>query len=142
MSGIASTNLVCFDTSLFIYFFEQNPQFYQTSKLYFQKLEKGSIKAATTILTLIEILSYKNLVVPEGKVIAEFYDTPNLTIIEVNREISIEAARIRREYKFKLADSIQLSTAKYARAKTFITNDDSLKRFKELKVILLTEIKP
>lgn len=140
MNGNGNIDLFCLDTSLFIYFFEQNPKFYKQAEIYFRKLEKGSVLGITTILTLTEILSYKNLVVPENKVIIEFFDIPNLTVIEVNKPIAIEAARIRREYKFKLADSIQLATADVAKAKAFITNDNRLKSYKGLKVILLSEI--
>lgn len=141
MSGNGNIDLVCLDTSLFIYFLEQNPKFYQTSEVYFSKLEKGTIKAVTTILSLTEILSYENLMIPEDKIIIEFFATPNLIVVEVNQAIAVEAARIRREYKFKLADSIQLATAKCARARAFITNDERLKKFKELKVILLSKLK-
>lgn len=140
MSGNVNIDLLCLDTSLFIYFLEQNPKFYQTSEAYFSKLEKRTIKAVTTILTLTEILSYENLIIPEDKIITEFFSTPNLSVIEVNQEIAVEAARIRREYKFKLADSIQLATAKYSKAKAFITNDDRLKKFKELRIVLLTDL--
>lgn len=141
MSGNGNIDLLCLDTSLFIYFLEQNPKFYKASEVYFNKLEKRTIKAVTTILTLTEILSYENLIIPEDKIITEFFNTPNLTVLEVNQQIAVEAARIRREYKFKLADSIQLATAKYSKAKAFITNDEGLKKFKELKVILLSELR-
>lgn len=140
MNGNGNIKLVCLDTSLFIYFLEKNPQFYDSARAYFSKLEKNLFKAVTTILTLTEILSFRNPIITEDKLVIEFFDTPNLTILEVNREISIESARIRRTYGFKLADSIQLATAKYAKAKVFITNDERLKKFKELKVILLKEL--
>lgn len=41
---------------------------------------------------------------------------------------------------FRLPDSIQLATAKLNKAKAFITNDERLKSFKELKVVLIKEI--
>lgn len=138
MNGSASTDLICFDTSLFIYFFEQNPKFYKQAEVYFRKLEQGSIKAVTTILTLTEILSYKNSSVPEAKIIVEFFDVPNLSVAEVTRSVAIEAARIRREDKFRLADSIQLATAVCAKAQAFITNDQKLRGFKKVKIILIS----
>lgn len=140
MNGNENTKLVCLDTSLFIYFFEKNPEFYEKSKIYFQKLEKGLIRAVTTILTVTEVLSFKVTIIPESVFVEALFTLPHLKIIEVNKDISIKAARIRREYKFLLADSIQLATASYAGAKAFITNDGRLKRFKELKIILLDEL--
>lgn len=141
MSGKGNIKLVCLDTNIFIYFFEQNPRFYQTARGYFEKLEKGLIKASTTILTLTEILSFRNPAIAEDKLVAEFFDTPNLTVFDINRIIAVEAARIRRTYQFRLADSIQLATAQYSKADIFITNDEKIKKFKELKVILLGELK-
>ena len=140
MNGNENIKLVCFDTSLFIYFLEKNPQFYDSAREYFSKLEKHSFKAVTTILTLTELLSFRNPIITEDQLVTEFFGTPNLTVFDVNRKISIEAARIRRIYGFKLADSIQLATALESGAKAFITNDERLKKFKELKVILLNEL--
>ncbi|OGE64802.1 hypothetical protein A3I48_01575 [Candidatus Daviesbacteria bacterium RIFCSPLOWO2_02_FULL_36_7] len=62
-----------------------------------------------------------------------------MEIYQVDEKIAVESARIRRKYSFRLLDSIQLATALYAKAQAFITNDDRLKKFKELKVILLKE---
>lgn len=141
MSGNGNIKLVCLDTSLFIYFFEKNPQFYLPSKIYFQKLETNSVKAVTTMLTVIEVLSFTKIGLSEEVFLEAIFSLSNLTILEVNKTIAIEAARIRREYKFSLADAVQLATALYAKAKVFITNDEPLKKFKELKVILLSELK-
>ena len=66
--------------------------------------------------------------------------TPNLTIIDVNQDLATEAARIRRKYGFRTPDAIQLATAKLTRAKALLTNDQRLKSFKDLKIILLSEI--
>ena len=60
--------------------------------------------------------------------------------MNVDRTITVEAARIRREYGFRLPDSIQLATALFGKANALITNDERLKKFKELKVINLKDI--
>jgi predicted nucleic acid-binding protein len=65
---------------------------------------------------------------------------PNLTDLEDNMAISLEAARIRREYGLRLPDATQLATAIYAKAKAFITNDHRLKQFKEIKIITLEQL--
>lgn len=93
------------------------------------------------MLTVIEVLSFKRTCLSEKVFLEAIFSLPNLTILEVNKNIAVEAARIRREYRFTLADSVQLATALYAKAKAFITNDERLKKFKELKVILLSELK-
>lgn len=129
------------DTSIFIYYFEKHPQFGPLSKPIFEKLFTNKLRASTNIITLTELLSAPYL---EEKSIQEisgiFCSLPNLTVYEVNREIAIEAANLRRKYHFKLGDSIQLATAIVSKAKSFITNDEGLKRFSELKIILLSEL--
>ena len=63
---------------------------------------------------------------------------PNLNIIDVDYKIALEAARIKREYKFRLPDSIQLATALIGKAQAFVTNDQRLKKFQELPIVMLS----
>lgn len=94
----------------------------------------------TSILTLTELLSFK---APERmiKILEdEFSSIPNLSLREVNQEVAQEAARIRRKYGLKIVDSIQVATALIGRAQAFITNDDHLKSFKELKILSLSQV--
>lgn len=134
-------NLVGLDTNIFIYYFEGNPDFGEKTKKVFNYMANNDLAAVTSIIALIEILSAKFL---SKKTASEmenkFINIPNLAISEVNRSISIEAARIRREYGFRTPDAIQLATALSAKTKAFITNDKLLKPFKELKVLLLDDI--
>ena len=66
-----------------------------------------------------------------------FLETPNLKIKNLDSEIAIEAARIRRKYGFQTPDAIELATAVVAKADAFITNDKRLMKFNEIKVKLL-----
>ncbi len=130
------------DTNVFIYYFENNANFGRSAKLIFDKLTNNQLRAITNITSLAEILSspkLSNEAVKKTKRL--FLSVPNLEIYQVDENIALESARIRREYGFRLLDAIQLATAKYGRAKTFITNDENLKKFKEVKVILLSELK-
>lgn len=130
------------DTSIFIYYFERHPEFGPLSKPIFEKLFKNKIKAVTNVITLTEVLSAPYLEEREAQEISTiFYSLPNLTVYEVNREIALQGAALRRKYHLKLGDAIQLSTAIVSKAKEFITNDIGLKKFKEIKVILLNELK-
>lgn len=139
MSGIGSYSLVGLDTNLFIYHFEGNPKFHPYTTSLFQNLEKGKLKAVTSVISVIESLSY-----PSPEEVLEgiklgFETMVNLSVVEVDNAVALEAARIRREYGFRIPDAIQLATAVQAKAKAFITNDEQLKRFKEFKVLLLPQ---
>lgn len=134
--------LVSLDSNIFVYYFESNPEFGICVKEIFLLLEKNKLKAVTSVTTLIELLSRKELDDHQLDLLRERFSTvPNLQTFDINEELALEAARIRREYKFKMPDAIQLATAINQKAQAFITNDDGLKKFKEIKVLLLSEVK-
>lgn len=133
--------LLGLDTNIFSYHFHNHPQFVKFTNTIFNCLNKDQIQAISSIITLTELLSAK--VTPAKiKILQEaFQTTPNLTVLEVNQDIALEAAKIRRKYGFRLPDAIQLSTAKLNRAKAFVTNDERLKTYQGFKIILLSEMK-
>lgn len=127
------------DTNVLIYYLDQHPVFGEAALTLIKKLKSGKAKGVTSVITLIELLSNFYLSEKDVEFIKDKYlEIPNLETIEVSRDLSIEAARIRREYGFRLPDAIQLATAISAKAKAFISNDKNLKKFKELEVILLS----
>lgn len=137
MNGIASLKFVGLDSNIFIYHFENNPDFSLFTTEVFVRLSKGSLRAVTSVISVIEALSYpaSSSVI---KNIQEAFDTmPNLNIIDVNYQIALEAAKIRRNYKIRTPDSIQLATALIGKAQAFITNDQRLKKFQQLPIVLL-----
>lgn len=139
MSGISRLKLVGLDSNLFIYHFEQNPDFVTSTSLVFSRLASRKLQAVTSVVSIIETLSFPS---PEDVAwaILESFDTiQNLTVVDVDKKVAVEAARIRREYKIRLPDAIQLATAKLFKAQAFITNDDHLKNFTELKIIPLNQ---
>ena len=140
MNGIGNIKLIALDSNIFIYNLEQNPEFVKLTDKIFTKLASNKLKAVTSIITLTEILSYPKTEGVINQLKEDFKSTPNLSIFEVDEAIALEAANIRRHYRFRLPDSIQLATAKLSKAKAFISNDERLKKFKELKVILISEI--
>ncbi len=128
------------DTNIFIYYFEDNLLFAEKSEAIFDALAQGRLRAATSIITLSEILSasrFDKTAVKETR--KQFLQVPNLEIYSVDEAIALKSAEIRRKYGFKLFDSIQLATALVSKAKVFITNDDRLKSFKEIKVVNLKD---
>ncbi len=129
------------DSNIFSYQFHQDPNFGPLTKSIFDDLSADKLQAITSTITLIEILSVKTSLAKIKQLKELFLRTPNLTILDVGQDIAMEAAKIRRKYGFRTPDAIQLATAKLSRAKAYITNDERLKSYKGLKVILLSEIK-
>lgn len=61
-------------------------------------------------------------------------------IIPIERQILIEAARIRADLpNIQLPDAIHLATARNTHSHKFITNDKRLKCIQEIEIILLSE---
>lgn len=140
MSGIKNLKKIALDSNIFIYNLEQNDRYSQYTDILFQDLFSKKRRAVTSIISLIEMLSYPNTGEIAKQIADDFYSITNLNIYEVDQNIAMEAAKIRRGYKFRLPDSIQLATALISKAQVFISNDINLKKFKELQVILLQEI--
>lgn len=140
MNGIKNIKLIALDSNIFIYNLEQNLSFIQYTDLIFTKLISKKIKAVTNIVSLIEILSYPETGKVQLQITQDFYSTPNLSVFEIDQATALETARIRRLYKFRLPDAAQLATALINKAGIFITNDNRLRTFKELKVMLLNEV--
>ena len=140
MNGILKFKLVSLDSNIFIHLFEENPEFIKNCQFIFNSLDQGKLKAVTSIISVIEALSYPSPPLVLRSIQEGFKNISNLRILDAGYDIGIEAAKIRREYGFRLPDAIQLATAKITRAKAFLTNDQKLKSFKALKVILLPEI--
>lgn len=140
IQNLQKGSLVGLDTNIFIYYFQKHLQFGLRAKEIFEYLSENKISAITSNITLIELLAFPlppNLLKQLEDDLLSF---PILKIQEVSNQIALEAARIRREHGFRLADAIQLATAIDAKVQAFITNDQKLKIFKRLKIINLTEI--
>lgn len=138
--SLSRFQLIALDTNIFAYYLDRQSSFYTKAEQLFRFIDENRLRMVTSIITLTELLSLQAVEPMLERLEDEFYSTPNLSVIEVNRVIAREAAAIRREYGFKLPDAVQLATALSAKAKAFITNDQRLKSFKKLKIILLADL--
>lgn len=132
--------LIGLDTNIFIYYFQEHSKWGPVCREIILSVVIRKNLAITSTISLLELLSFRTSPKQLALLKEEFLSIPNLELKDTNKEIAIEAAEIRRKYKFGLADAIQLATAKLGHAQAFITNDDRLNKFKELKVLLLKEI--
>lgn len=129
------------DTNIFVYYFNSKSTYYPFAEYIFQILLSQETRLITSVITKIELLSFKAPELAVNKLEKELFLVPNLFLLELTQQIANKAAWIRRTYRIDLADSIQLATAISAGAQVFITNDKSLKKFKAIKILLLNEIK-
>lgn len=129
------------DSNIFSYQFHQDPTYGPITKQIFDLLSFNKLHAATSFITLAELLSIKAPLPKIKQLESLFLRTPNLEVFEVNHDVAAGAAKIRREYGLRLPDAIQLATAIVSRQQAFISNDSRLKRVKEIKIIILDDFK-
>ena len=135
--------IIGLDTMVFIYHFEKNQIYSPLTFSIFESLEKGNFKGITSILTLLEILvkpkkENNSLLVERYKLLFETF--PNLQVQEINENIADIASSLRANYNINTPDAIQIATSLEVKADIFITNDATLKKISEIKVLLLSEM--
>lgn len=134
------------DTCVLIYHIERHPVYYPVTQPLLANIESGHLTACASILTLMEItvrpwqLQRSDIVQDYEEILPHF---PNLTLVDVNRDIARQAARLRAQYHLRPADALHVATALVHGATAFITNDRQLMRLREkVQVILLEECIP
>ena len=135
--------IIGLDTMVFIYHFEENQLYSPLTFSIFESLEKGSFNGITSTLTLLEILvkpkKENNLLLTERyKLLFETF--PNFQVKTLNENIADITSTLRAKYNINTPDAIQIATSLEAKADIFITNDETLKKISEIKVLLLSEM--
>lgn len=131
------------DTVVVIYLLEEHPQYFSYAENLFKNIEKGHIEAVFSVVGLIELqtgvkrrnrydlaFSYRTL-------LGTF---PNFSIIGINEQIVEIASELRAKYDISTPDAIHIATAIDFGADTFITNDKTLQKVKEIAVVFIDEM--
>ncbi|MEW6594388.1 MAG: type II toxin-antitoxin system VapC family toxin [Thermodesulfobacteriota bacterium] len=120
------------DTVALIYFLERHPVHYATAKKIFRQLEAGHCTGVMSSLVFAELLvpAYRAKDARQaGQLVQLLTNFPNLEIISLTPQLSVEAAKIRANHGLRTPDAIHAATALAAGVDCFITND---KRFSAL----------
>lgn len=128
------------DTNFFIYHIEGKEPCVQSTTPLFQWIEKGSLEAVTSTLTLLEMSvgPYKqrqlHLALSQ---IALLNQLPTLHIQELTQDIANAGAKLRAEHALKTPDAIQVATALHTGCKLFVTNDKRLAKIPDIQFCLM-----
>lgn len=127
-------HLLAIDSMLFIYHLESYKDYVGKTTKLFKDVYQGKSHAVTSVVSLLETLSAPKLEEDPEKIdlfTRFFYETHNLTTVDVSRDIAQEAALLRRKYRsLRSPDSIQVATAIVKNAQIFVTNDKKLRTLK------------
>jgi len=140
---IRSFSVIGLDTAIFIYHFEENPTYLPLTRELLSSIEMGERKGVTSAITLMEII-VKPLTMGQVDVARKYeamlVNFPNLDIVDLDRDVIRQAARLRAEYRIRPPDALQVSASLLYGADVFITNDDLMKRLQDkLEVIILDD---
>ena len=142
---LESTSKVGLDTTIFIYHFENHPIYSPLTRELLSSIEKGDRKGITSSITLMEIIVKPLSLVRND--IARKYEAllmnfPNLDVVDLDRDVIRQAARLRAEYQLRPPDALQVSACLLGGSKTFITNDRQISRLREkLDIIVLDDLR-
>ncbi len=142
LKSLAKHKLVGIDTSPFIYHLEEDPKYSRLTTVLFEEVEKGRVKAVTSVLSLMEILvkpkqkGNQDAVEDYRFVLKTF---PHLSLRPVDESCAELASDLRATYGVKPPDALQVGTALSNHATGFVTNDDKLKKIREIELIVLDD---
>lgn len=134
---------VYLDTNLFIYFLDQNKEFFEVTAKILKEVELGNFIAYTGDITVAEILvkPYQtNNLLLVAKIKAFFATKDFISLQSHNADTFDLSAQIRAKYNMKFADALHYATALKSGCKFFITNDINISSNENLEVILLKDL--
>ena len=134
---------VLIDTSVWIYHFEQHPQFGAPAGKIIESLEAGKFRGIASELTLLE-LTVRPLqlgrqdVADDYEVLLDYF--PNLELEPISREILLEAAGLRARQRLRTADAIQIATGLRTGATLAVTNDEAWRSLAFIDTVILSDL--
>lgn len=131
---------VALDTAVFIYFVEEDPRYLPLVEPVFQAIDRGSLAAVTSALTLLETLVGPLRV--DDRALAERYESlltrsRGLRMIDLDAALVRTAAEIRALTRAATPDALQLAGALRGGATSFLTNDRRLPDVPGLEILQL-----
>ena len=139
---LTGAGIVGLDTSIFIYHLEANPTYATQTKTVFENLEAGNFQAITSAITLMELtvlpwrMGHENIAREYEAILVNF---PNLSIVDIDRNVARVAAKLRADFKISPADALQVAASLQAGAKAFLTNDKRLSNLQTVIEILILD---
>jgi len=123
-------SLVYWDTMLFIYWLESNPQYgKQVERIHKRMLQRGD-QICTSVFAVGEVLTgaYKTGRTKEALTLRKYLEGGGIRLLAFGVETADRYARIRAQYNVSPADAIHLATASVAQVDLYITNDAGVKK--------------
>ena len=120
---------IYWDTMLFVYWFEDNPQYAARVEEIYRKMRQRKDKLLTSAFTVGEILagSYRRGQADEGRNIRQLFESFEVEPIPFAAETAERYGQIRGSSRVSPADAIHLASAAHAGVDLFLTDDRELR---------------
>jgi predicted nucleic acid-binding protein len=130
------------DSRVFVYHFEAHQELGPAAGRLLEAAEGGRCRLVCSVLAQLEVL-----VVPKrnqrqdlcARYREVFESFPNLSVLNVDREIAEIASDLRAAYSLRTPDAIHLATALRAGASAFVSQDGRLK-LSELPILRMDQV--
>ena len=139
---LTKAKVIGLDTPIFIYFLENNVRYGPLAQLTLNGVEKGKWQGITSTITLMEItvrpwqLGRESAAREYEAILVHF---PNLSVVDVDRNVARAAAQLRAKYNVSPPDALQVAASLSFGAKAFLTNDKRLSRLQELMDVIVMD---
>lgn len=138
---LANHTVLALDSSIFIYHFEANPTYLPLTEIVLAAIADGTCQGVISTVTIMELTVWpwrQN----RGDVARQYElllaNFPNLTIVDVSRNVARRAAQLRALYNVRPADALLVATGLINGATAWVTNDNQLQRLSpEIKIFAL-----
>lgn len=131
------------ETTPLIYLVERNVTYIERVRSVIRKAESDGIQLFSSVISLTEVLTHP---IRLGESHLEdayrriLLDREYLVLNSINIAIAERAAQLRARYNLRTPDALHLATAMDASCEAFLTNDLSLKRVAEIRVLALDDL--
>jgi predicted nucleic acid-binding protein len=134
---------VVLDTNVFIYCFEDNPEYGAVAEHVIAEAARGRFRGAITPVTIAEML-VKPLRAKRGDLAARYRSVlmhlPNIEPVALDSETGSMAGALRAKYGLPLPDMLQVAAAMRAARPTIVTNDEAIRRVTEVTMVSLGDL--
>ncbi len=141
--ALEGVSALLLDTAPVIYHLEGNPAYAPLMARFFQARAERKITLVTTPITLSECLVH-----PIKQGLAELGEAYFRLLVggegtefrTIGSMEGREAARLRAEYDLRLGDALQVAVSVTSGCQAMLTNDDTFRRVREIRVLLLDDL--
>lgn len=138
---LAGRKGVVLDTMIFVYLFEDSPQFGSVSEFILEQGRLGKFESIVTPITAAELmvkpLQNKRYDLADRYRLA-LRSMQNVVPVAFSFETGLLAGSLRAKYGLPLPDMIQVACAMRSNTPTLITNDKAMEQIEEAEVFLLS----